>query len=115
MTSAHDGSSDQRRSRRVAAVLPIRWIRDTGVVKSASADVSENGLFFRSTEPVTIGELLQFECEMPDGLMRLLVTVRHISNEPGKEGFGVSLYAEGTSSARRWERFCADLMSRADK
>jgi hypothetical protein len=94
----------------VAAELPIRWVRDTGVVHSASADVSDKGLFFRSTELVKVGELLQFEFEMPDGPMRLLVTVRHISSDPARPGFGVSLYAENTSSAKRWEKFCAGLI-----
>ncbi|MDB4967574.1 MAG: hypothetical protein JWN44_3263 [Myxococcales bacterium] len=72
--------------------------------------MSENGLFFRSAEPVKIGELLQFEFDMPDGLMRMLVTVRHISSDPERQGFGLSLFAENTSSARRWEKFCAELI-----
>src|SRR4051812_2938495 len=104
-----DDSPDQRHARRVAADLPIQWVRDSGVVHSACADVSDKGLFFRSTEPVKVGELLQFECELPDGPMRLIVTVRHVSNRPGRQGFGVSLFADNTASAKRWERYCSGL------
>jgi len=104
---------EQRRSPRVLAEVPLRWVRDTGVVHSSSADVSDTGLFFRSDEPVDVGELLQLEIDLPDGPMRLLVTVRHVSSDAARPGFGVALFADNTASAVRWRSFCSDLIGRA--
>jgi hypothetical protein len=110
MSGGRDRSSDQRRARRATTELRIHWVRESGVLNSTSADVSQTGLFVRSPEPVAVGELLELECELPDGPLRLIVTVRHVSSEPGRPGFGVSLFADNTASAKRWQRFCSELI-----
>src|SRR5438309_1904996 len=107
--------AEKRRSQRVVAHLPALWIRRSGAIKSATADVSAQGIFPRTAEYAKKGELLKVEVSPPgESPIMLLVIVQHMSRKPGKLGFGLEIHSLESDDSRRWLNFYQRLQADSD-
>ncbi len=100
-------SEERRRSPRVHCELWTHWIRRSGSVEAAVTDISDRGLFVRSTELPTMGEMVQLEVFLPaeNVPLRLFVVVRSLSQADGRHGFGVELRQADDATLQRWKAF----------
>lgn len=102
-------AKERRRSERVLAQVPARWLRRTGTANLATADVCVRGLFLCTTEPARIGELLKIELALPGGPLTMMVVVRNSGLRGGHAGLGVEVYQLAEDETVRWMRFCSTL------
>lgn len=110
-TSGETTTKERRRSRRVGCELWAIWIRRSGNVEAAIADVSQAGLFVRTTGVPRIGELVRLEVYVPDDPipLALCVVVRSTRRHGPHGGFGVELHTVDDETRRRWTALYSSL------
>ena len=85
---------DQRQAPRFTSELPVRMGRVTGVTR----DYSSSGVYFRTAEPVTIGEKVEFililEHEPTVHEVQINCTGEIVRVEPQTAGYGVAVNLE---------------------
>lgn len=111
MATSGETTKERRRSRRFGCELWANWLRRSGNVESAIADVSDGGLFVRSTDLPRIGELIRLEVYVPDDPipLPLCVVVRSARRRGPRSGFGVELHTVDDETRRRWTAFYSSL------
>lgn len=102
---------ERRRARRIDCELWAVWLKRSGNIEAAVADVSDRGLFVRSTELPRVGELGRLEVFLPNdpAPVALSVVVRSLRRTGARVGFGVELHAVDEKASQRWATFYASL------
>lgn len=111
MATSGGTPKERRRSRRLGCELWAIWLRRGGNVEAAIADVSDGGLFVRSTDMPCIGELVRLEVYLPDDPipLPLCVVVRSARRHGPRIGFGVELHTVDDQTRRRWTALYSSL------
>jgi hypothetical protein len=83
-----------RRSRRVKAELPVRWVRARDAIAMVADSLSIEGLFLRIAEPPPVGSLVPIEVDLPSGqTVQMVVVVRFIGKSSRGAGMGVEIHS----------------------
>ena len=106
---------DKRKDKRIAMQLYAKLNSGSSISWGVLCDVSESGLFIKSNQDFTIGEVIDIEIFMPDNTSSLLKgIVRRKIELPDtyrKNGFGVELTEKGMS----YRHFLKSLMGQTKK
>ncbi len=99
----------KRRSARLGVALPVRWLRRDGVQELLALDVNQHGMFLATDDLKPPGSLMQLEVLLPDGPLRMFVTVRFAGQSISGVGMGVELFVVETRQLERWFAFYREL------
>lgn len=105
MRSGGKAPKDRRRSPRQPCELWANWIRRSGNIEATVADLSERGLFLRTSELPQPGELVRLEVFPSGGTAPIeIVAVVRFTRRLGRHaGFGVELHAVDNTTQIRWK------------
>ncbi len=94
-----------RASQRVAAMLPVTWIRAGRRAGCFTGDISAEGMFLRTEAEVEPGSLMHVEVRVPGGeLLTMFVRVRFVGRTESGRGIGVQIYVISEDDQRAWTR-----------
>ncbi len=99
--------TNKRRSQRVAASLPVTWVRRGRRFQCATADIGADGMFLRTDEEIDPGYLMQLEVQLPGEALPVLmfVSARFVGRTERGKGIGAQIYVVSEQDRKRWNRF----------
>jgi hypothetical protein len=80
-------SEDRRVEERVPLMLELRWESLSGKRAARISDMSRSGCYVETIAPVTVGELIRFEVQLPTG--RWLPLIGDVVYQLPGMGFGL--------------------------
>jgi Tfp pilus assembly protein PilZ len=105
----------ERKEKRIALQLYAKLNSQSLISWGILCDVSNNGLFIKSNQDFTVGEVIDIEIFMPDNTSSFLNGIVRIKIELldtyRKNGFGIELTEKGMS----YRNFLQSLMGRTKK
>lgn len=106
--------SNKRRSQRVAASLPVTWVRRGKRIGAFTGDVGADGLFIRTDEEIDPGFLMQLEVAPPgEAPIVMFVSARFVGRTDLGKGIGVQIYVISDQDRKRWGRYYRAQLARA--
>jgi len=104
--------NSERRSVRVEASLPVRWLRAQNPVTVAATDLNVHGLFLITPTTIAVGYLMHLEVTLPSGPIRMMVVSRFCGHTNRGHGIGVEIFAIAKLEQRRWLEYYGQLLER---
>ena len=114
--SEDEVGSNHRRYERFAVNLKATLIQGRKAIQGHVVDVSFTGLFFTTSSPPPLRDLVKIDLDMPSGgTTRLLGMAVHIvpphAAGPRRPGVGVQLFGIGPEVRAEWDRFVGGVRS----
>ena len=104
---------EQRRARRYAAELEVRYERASDFVREYTENVSHGGIFVRTEQPLRTGDLVKMHIMLPGEEQPLVIegSVTHSRPQPNglPAGMGVEFIAYNPNDADRLQAFIARI------
>jgi hypothetical protein len=98
--------SNKRRSQRVAASLPVTWVRRGVRTGCFTSDIGADGMFLRTDEETEVSNLMQLEVHLPgESPLLMFVSARFVGKTDRGKGIGVQIYVVSDQDRKRWHRF----------
>ena len=68
-------------------------------------EVSTEGLFLVTTEPVPLNQVMNLAVALPDGVIEFFGVSRYVGDSEHGHGVGVSIHTMSNEEKRRWWSF----------
>jgi hypothetical protein len=109
------GGIEKRRSARVAASLPVRWLKAGAAVELEATDINSNGLFLRTDIVPNERALMQLEVVLPGRKIRFFGVARFVGVADSGRGIGVEIHLIDEQDRTIWQQLYRALLLRASK
>lgn len=112
--SVMENNRTKRRSQRVAATLPVTWVRSGKRIGAFTGDIGGDGLFLRTDEVIDPGYLMHLEVSLPgEAPLVMFVCARFVGRTDQGTGIGVQLFVISESDKKRWNRYYRSQLARS--